>query len=265
MPLSLSTYLLWGAGTALELLLCALALRNGLFRRLRFFTLYVLLVAIYEVTWFGAIHALGYKSKGAFYFFWLAQAILLFARAVAIAELCQHILGPYRGVWALAKSILLGIALILLGYATIATLGRTSWITAFILTAGRGLELAAAVILLTLLFISAYYRIRLEPVVRLVALGLCFFSTVQMLNNSFLVEWLVQYFRLMRFFPLWDGIRTASFNVAVVIWCLAVWRPLSATAPGAILLPQQVYDELAPQVNYRLRMLNQRLLEMLKI
>ncbi len=265
MPLSLSTYLLWGAGTALELLLCALALRNGLFRRLRFFTLYVLLVAIYEVTWFGAIHALGYKSKGAFYFFWLAQAILLFARAVAIAELCQHILGPYRGVWALAKSILLGIALILLGYATIATLGRTSWITAFILTAGRGLELAAAVILLTLLFISAYYRIRLEPVVRLVALGLCFFSTVQMLNNSFLVEWLVQYFRLMRFFPLWDGIRTVSFNVAVVIWCLAVWRPLSATAPGAILLPQQVYAELAPQVNYRLRMLNQRLLEMLKI
>src|SRR3989442_1173743 len=61
MPLSLSTYLLWGAGTALELLLCALALRNGLFRRLRFFTLYVLLVAIYEVSWFGAIHALGNK------------------------------------------------------------------------------------------------------------------------------------------------------------------------------------------------------------
>src|SRR5437879_11108810 len=90
MPLSLSTYLFWGAGTALELLLCVLALRNGLFRRLWFFTLYVLLVAIYEVSWFGAIHALGYKSKGAFYFFWLAQAILLSARAAAIAELCQH-------------------------------------------------------------------------------------------------------------------------------------------------------------------------------
>lgn len=265
MQLGLSTYILWGAGTALEVLVCALALRNGLFRRLPFFTFYVVLVAIYEVAWLAAIHALGYESEGAFYFFWLAQAILLSARAVAIGELCQHILRPYRGVWALAKRILQGIALILLGYAMIAAVGNSSWIMAFILTAGRGLELAAAVILLTLLFISAYYRIRLEPVVRLVALGLCFYSVVQVLNNIFLGEWLTQYFRLMRFFPLWDGIRTVSFNVAVVIWCLAVWRPLSETAPEAILLPQQVYDELTPRLNYRLRMLSQRLLEMLKI
>src|SRR2546421_10846083 len=117
MPLSLSTYLFWGAGTALELLLCALALRNGLFRRLRFFTLDVLLVAIYEVSWFGAIHALGHKSKGAFYFFWLAQAILLSARAAAITVLCHDILRPYSRVQALAQPILLGSALLLLALA----------------------------------------------------------------------------------------------------------------------------------------------------
>ena len=72
---------------------------------------------------------------------------------MAIAELCQHILAPYRGVWALAKRTLLGITSILLGYTMITTLGNSSRITPFILTAERGLELAATVILLTLLFI----------------------------------------------------------------------------------------------------------------
>ena len=265
MPLNLSNYLLWASATVLGVVVCALAFRNGLFRRLPIFTVYVALVAIRQVASWGVFHALGINSMGAFYFYWITQAVLLSARAMAIAELCQHILAPYRGVWALAKRTLLGIASILLCYTTITTLGNSSQITPFILTAERGLELAATVILLTLLFIRAYYRIRSEPAVTLVALGLCFYSTIQVLNNSFSAKWLAQYSRLMHFFPWWEGIRRISFLVALIIWCLAVWRPLSATAPEATLLPQQVYNELTPQVNYRIHRLNQWLEEMLKL
>jgi len=47
-----------------------------------------------------------------------------------------------------------------------------------------------------------------------------------------------------------------------LLWASAT---LSATAPAATLLPQQVYNELTPQVNYRIHRLNQWLEEMLKL
>jgi len=50
----------------------------------------------------------------------------------------------------------------------------------------------------------------------------------------------------------------------MVFWWLALRKPLPTPAPAPALLSQQVYDEVSPQVNERLRALNQRLLEMFK-
>ncbi len=106
--------------------------------------------------------------------------------------------------------------------------------------------------------ISRYYQIRIEHAPRVIAFGLCFYSLIQVLNNSFMAEWLAHYV------PWWNGTRLASFQVALAIWLLALRRPLPSPAPAPALLPQEVYDELSPQMNYRLRVLNQRLLEILR-
>ncbi|MBI3669763.1 MAG: hypothetical protein HY237_08300 [Acidobacteria bacterium] len=253
-----SSYILWVAGTVLELLAATLAIRHGLFRRLPVFTGYLFLVVAHEIGWWAIVHSSGYASPPAFYFYWVSQALLLSARALAIAELCQSILRPYRGVWALAWRILLVTASGLLSYAAWASFGNRAWITLFILTAQRGLELAAVAILITLMLISRYYGIQVQPLQRLIALGLGFYSAVQILNNSFMREFLGHYF------DWWNWVRASSFQVALVLWLLALRKPLPATAPAPALLPQEIYDDLTPQVSYRLRALNDRLLEMLK-
>lgn len=258
MHLTPADYLLWWATALLELMLCALMVRRGLYRRLPFFSTYVALVFARATLVWWAYHFLGYDSRTAWHIAYVTEGVSLLARGLVVAELCWSSLRGYRGVWALAWRLLSVIALLLLLNAALDAHGRAYWIAPFILTAKRGLELAATAILLSLVIISRYYRIRLEPVQRMVALGLGFYSTVQALNDTFMREWLTQYFHA------WNGIRLVSFQVALAIWLLALRKPLPATAPAPTLVPQSVYDELAPQVNYRLRVLNQRLLEILK-
>jgi hypothetical protein len=61
----------------------------------------------------------------------------------------------------------------------------------------------------------------------------------------------------------WALTRTMSFNVSLLVWCWALRKPMPVPESPRELEPG-VYDHLAPQVSYRLRQLNDRLLEMLK-
>ncbi len=258
MQLSSSDHLLWGVGTLLEVVLCVFIIRRGLYRRLPFFSAYPALVLTSAALLWWAYRVLGYGSPASLYIAWTTQGMMLLSRGLAVAELCWSSLRAYRGIWALTWRLLAALALALVVHAGLSAAGNRSWIAPFVLTAERGLELAAVGILVLLLAVCRYYEIRLEPVQKMILLGLGFYSAIQVLNNSFMREWLTQYFHW------WNGIRLASFQVALVIWLLALRKPLPAVAPAPALLPQEVYDELAPQVNYRLRLLNQRLLEMLK-
>jgi len=258
MSLTWGDYLLWASGSVLLLVVCAFALRRRLYLRLPLFTAYLFLVLLREPGVWWAYHGPGYASRIAFFYYWLTQAVLLAARGAATAEIAWRVLRDYRGVWALAWRLLSLVTMVLLVIAARASYRNTYWIFAFILTAERGFELTAAVTLIALLTLTSYYRIRLEPAQRMVALGLCFYSAVQVLNNSFRL-WLPQYFHLP------STIRVVSFDVALVIWWLALRKPLPVAGPSPALLRQEVYEEFSPQVNNQLRELNQRLLEILKL
>ncbi len=258
MLLTVPSYLLWGATTLLELILFILAVRRRLYLRLPFFTGYLALVLGRDTLLWWAYHTLGSGSRSVWYIAYITQGVMLLARGAAVAEVCCSSLRAYRGIWALTWRLLFGVALLLLLYAGLDAYGHAPWISSFLLVIERGLELAAAALLLSLLIISVYYGVRLGPVHKMVAVGLCFYSGIQVLNNTFMRQWLVQYFHW------WNGIRVSSFLVALLIWLLALRKPLPARAPAPVLLPQNVYDELSPQVNYRVRVLNERLLELLK-
>jgi hypothetical protein len=258
MQLTASDHLLWGLATFLELLLCVLVVWRGLHRRLPFFSAYLALAFASGILVWWAYYFLNYGSWAAWYFSWTVQGMILVARGLVIAELCRVSLRAYRGIWALAWRLLCAIALFLLVSAAINAREHADHLASFVQAGERGLELAAAVVLLSLFLICRYYQIRIEHAPRVIAFGLCFHSLIQVLNNSFMAEWLALYV------PWWNGIRLASFQVALVIWLLALRKPLPAAAPAPALLPQTVYDELSPQLNYRLRVLNQRLLEILR-
>ena len=258
MHLTFGNYVLLGGNSLLAAVVCAYAFRRRLYLRLPLFTAYLTLLFLRDLAMWWFYLGPGYDSRAAFDSFWVTQGILLAARGAAIAEIAWRALHRYRGVWALGSLLLLGIALLLLVQAGFSALGNRSWIAPFVLTAERGLELAAVVILVTLFYLSRYYGIRMEPVQRIVALGLGIYSAAQVINNSFMREWLTRYF------SWWAHVRVISFFVALGIWWLALRKPLPAEQPKPVLLSQDVYDELAPQVSFRLRKLNDRLLEMLK-
>ena len=258
MQLPALDYALWTAASLLIVIVCALAFRRRLYLQLPFFTTYLALLVARDLTTWGVYLVWGYGSPFAFYYVWLTQAIVLASRAMAIGEIAWRALRQYRGIWALGWRLLCGIALLLLSHAALSARYNTFRINAFLVTAERDLELAAAGTLVAVLAICRYYRIRLEPVHRMVALGLGFYSAIQVLNDNVLRLWGTPYFHL------WNGIRMVAFGVALVIWLLALRKPLPTAAEAPILLPQHIYDGVAPQVNYRLRLLNQRILEILK-
>ncbi len=258
MSSSVTDLLLWATSDLLSGLLCLLVIRRGLFSRLPLFSTYVTVIFVRELIGWGVHFGTHYHvSRLAFYYFWISQGIILVARGLAIAEVAWHSLHEYRGIWLAGRRLLMLTAIVLVLIAAWVARGNARWIAPFILTAERGLEIASAVVLLVLLFLCRYYRVGLDPVPRSVALGLCFYSAVQVLNNTFLQHWLKRYFELGSY------LRAAAFLVTQVVWLWALYKPLTAARPAPVLLSQQVYDQVSPEVNYRLRALNQRLLEML--
>jgi hypothetical protein len=258
MPLTVWDHLLSGLSHFFEVVLLVLLIRNGWYLRVPIFTAYLAVVLACGVLRWGIYLSLGYSSWAGWYVAWITQAVLLLARSLVVVELCWNTLRPYQGIWALTWRLLLVITVLLAINAALDARGDAHWVVPFVLTAERGLELAVAVLLLSLLFITGYYGIPMQPPHRLIALGLCFYSTVQVLNDSLMRGWLPQYI------AWWNGIHIVSFQVVLAVWCAALWKHMPATESSPHLLSEHAYQEMTSAVNFRLRMLNERLLEILK-
>jgi hypothetical protein len=248
----------WALTALIEAAVVYLAVRRRLFDQLPFFTLYLWVLIINEAVMWAFYRFTGFRSHASFSAYWTMQAIQIAGRAVAVYEACRFLLRDYRGVWRFCRPFLLAVAAALITDAALAARASVHHVAMAILTAEGGLELAVVAILLFGLAFCRYYRIKTERHIEWIGLGLGFYSAVQVANNTVLQHWLLTYF------PVWEGLRHASFNIATACWFLALLRPLPAPQPARALLNYREYESLAPQVTARLRELNTRLLEMWK-
>jgi hypothetical protein len=251
-------FLRYGGGIALEAGVCGLALHRGLYGRFRLFTIYLCALIPCDIIRWIPILTLGLQSQAAFWTYWITQALLMLLRAAAIVELCHYVLGPYPGVWRLCRAVLISISAIIVSTAVLTVEPRGPWITRAILTTERGMELAILGTVLFALVFCRYYRISVGFVNGFLALGFGLYSAIQVANNTFLNHWLEHYLRY------WGEVRVQGFNIVLLIWMGALWKPLPAAERAPLLLDPRVYAELTPQVSIRLRQLNSRLEEMLK-
>jgi hypothetical protein len=256
--LPLSDYLRWGAGTVLEILLLCLVLRRGLARRFPFFLLYLCLLVLSEVGYLPLLARFGHESHAMFLLYWVSQEVLVIARGLVVVEICSAMLRSYKGIWSLCRLILSLIAGLLV-LATILSAQRSGpWLPTMVYATERGLELTIVGILLFGLAFCRHYRVEPEPPIPLMALGLGIYSAIQVANDTLLGKWLYAYF------PLWSLIRVYSFDIALGLWLVSVWRTLPERRPVPTMLDRGVYEGLSPVINLRLRELNSRLLGMLK-
>jgi hypothetical protein len=237
---------------------CGLALRRGLYHRLRLFTVYLCAIVVTEAIRWTPILLYGLHSSQMFWAYWGTQFILIVLRGAVVFEIAAETLRPYPGVWRMCKGGLCTAALVLAATAFIEPEQRGSYVLRVVMTGERGMEFAIVGILLVALVFCRYYRIPVDRLHGLVALGLGLYSAIQLANNTFFNHWLLAY----EF--AWKEVRMDSFALATLIWVAALWKPLPDAQRAPKLLDGGIYSTVTPIVNIRLRELNARLEEMLR-
>ena len=155
--------------------------------------------------------------------------VVLMARALAVAELCWTSLRSYPLIWSFGRKLLSLVALVVLSYAVFTAFKNKSPLAAFVLTSERGLEISFAVVLVALLGFSTWYEVALGPVERNIVIGLGFYSCFQVINNTFMDQW------MSRYFHWWNSIRIVAFDIAMLIWLVPLRKPLPPVEPGMLI------------------------------
>ena len=242
---------LWAATALVEVaLLCLLIARRSV-RSYPAFSAYIFMALAQSALLFVAIKRWGFSSSVAWRIGWATQCLVLGARAFAVAELCRHVLGRFRGVWFLARWILLTCGTIVLFYAVAAA--NHEWQLA-LNTAELGLELAAAAVIVLLLLFARYYEVSVAPHLRGLAIGLCVYSCISVWNDTILERW------LSRYVSLWNVLGMVAFLACLLFWSWAFRKVEPLADPDPLLLDRSIYLQIIPEVNWRLRALNEQLI-----
>jgi len=231
MGLTFGQTVLWYSAFSLEVLVCALAVRRRLYVHLPIFTVYLFLLIVRAIFIYIVYSTIGYASHFAFYSYWISEGILLSARGASIGELIWNASRGYAGLRAILKWVLAVITSLLLIQASSAAMAQASRIPSFVLTLEQSLELAAAVALVVLLAFSRFYEVPLQRVQTLLATGLLFYSLVQVANNA------ISKYGMESHFHWWEGVRSTSFSVALLIWLIGLAKPLKEETEGAVQVP----------------------------
>ena len=243
---------LWVAnGVAQVLLLCLLLARRNA-QNYPAFSAYIFMTLAQSGLLFVAISGWGFSSSVAWRIGWATQCLVLGARAFTVAELCRHILGRFLGVWILARWILLSSGFVVLVYAVTAA---NHQLRLAIPTAELGIELATAAIIVTLLLFARYYEIVVDQPLRSLAIGLCLYSCISAVNDAILERWLKQYV------SLWNWFGMAAFLGCLLAWAWAFRKTAPQVAATRLFGDGSAYRRIVPEVNWRLRSLNEQLMQ----
>lgn len=276
----LQTFLFWSV-TFFEVVLCGFVFARKVHRILPLFTTYVCVLLTSTIGVLLTYEYFGINSLTSYYAYWSSILLNAVARSLAIAELCRYGLRAYRGIWALGWRVLTGLSIFLFARAAADTWGQPNGLAIYGTTIDRDLSLASIVILAVLLLIRNYYGLRLGPLQKAIAGGICFVCAVDVVGNT-IVRNLFAGYLLSWFFSsqeslwptlrpqiehvvdMWSTVHLFSFMLSMGIWCFALRKPVPEPSESPALLPVEIYRDLSPAINMRLAAFNDRLMELLK-
>jgi hypothetical protein len=251
---------LWAASVMLQALICAILIFRGYFRLLPFFTAYVAL----NLAQAGFLHVVyaryDPRSNFAYARAWQSEGVTLIAKVFATVELLRLVLLSYRGIWGLAWRLLTVTCAVALVGVGIAARGQADWA---MLEADRGYNLIFATAVIACLALVRYYRIRVEPTYQILLAGFCFYSCIKILVNTILQGYLFR--QVPEFEPLWQAISISAYVLLLVVWTVALLRPVPAAARQGPTLPASTYTQLGPEIHSQLRAINEKLMDFWKI
>jgi hypothetical protein len=245
----------WALTTGLELALFVQLIRRHLSRDYPQFLAYLGSAILQSLALAALYRTDKLDNATAWKIAWLTQGLVVVMRALVLVELNRKILSRFIGIWALARRLLLVVAVAVIAYDLLLSKGQWLWL---ILNGVRGLELAMAAVIVTMLLFARYYRVPVNSLQRAVAVGLCLYSSFYVINYSWLERTVQQYA------VLWNFLGLIAFIASLLVWINAASRHAASSesvAPMAI--PAELYGTLSSEVNSRLLLLNRQLIQFL--
>jgi multisubunit Na+/H+ antiporter MnhB subunit len=255
--LSTGQIVLWAAGLLAQLYLAFLIARNRIWKDLPVFSSYVvinlfaaLLIAATYIHW-------GTQATQSWSVFWAFETVTIVLRIMVSVEAWRKTLKPYPGIWALAWKLLTAVGVLGLLVAYVQMYKQQPTFRNYMFSAKSYLELASAMTLIVFLLFCRYYTVSLEPALKAITVGICFYSALRGLNDTIVNHWSSLYV------PVWRYVILLSFECTLVIWWWGLRVPRRATE-RPVLYPPEVYPKYSLQVNEKLRRLNEQLEGFLK-
>jgi hypothetical protein len=247
----------WVLTTAIEVVLVVQFVRRKLGRTYPVFFAYLVSV-IFQSIAVAALYGTPNLDKVTIWLIaWGTQGVVVLMRFLSVVELNRGVLRRYIGIWALARRLLVGVAMAVIAYDLALSKGQWQWL---ILNGIRGLELAMAAVIVTMLLFARFYRVPVDQTQRALAVGLCLYSAFYVINYSVLERAVQQYA------VLWNFLGMLAFIATLLVWTNAARRYVEsqeAVEPQAI--TAELYGKLSTEVNARLLLLNRQLIQFLRV
>jgi hypothetical protein len=251
---------LWVASFLLQLVVAALIVIRGHFRRLPFFSAYIALNLCQAVILYPIYHYYGEASKVGYIAGWLSEAITLAARLCATVELLRLVLMSYRGIWGMTWRLLAFTCPMVL--ALVGIFSRSN-APVFVMQLDTGYHIVFAVALILCLGLLHYYPIRVEPVYKVLLLGFCWYSCAQILVNAVLHGY--SYAQYRHYWPVWQTLSLSSYSLVLILWASTLSHSAPATQQQPTLLTDSDYRNIPPEIHAQLQAINRRLMNFWKI
>jgi len=246
---------LWGCALALQLVVFAIMIGKKQYKQFPTIFSYILISMLQSPVLYLVYSVYGYGSWTAYWSAWISQSVVVIFRWAAVCELCYAILGEFRGIWGLAWRML-------------TVFGALALLTALILgghdferlinTFDLGLQFSIATVMVVLFLFARYYQVEVEKSLRSIGIAFCLYSCFRALNDTVLQTlW-------RNYAGTWTVIDEITYVATLGLIGSAVYVLRPQTDRKIVLLPQTAYLQFAPQVNERLRALNDRLGQLLR-
>jgi hypothetical protein len=253
--------LLWAGSALAQLIVLVLLVPKGKFRKLPFFAAYIAL-GLCQVAFLVGLYSAPELAKDTIRnLAWYSECITLAAQALATTEILKVTLRPYQGIWGLAWRTLALTSTVVLLLVAMAT--RGSWDGEKWFEINRGYHLTFATAVIVCLLLIRYYSIQVPAAYKMILAGFCFYSCTEILINTVLQALLKTSFYAYQ--PIWQSSTMLSFIVALSIWAAALWQPFPVEARPRTPPSDSIHQRLSPEINERLRELNEKLLRLWKM
>lgn len=252
---------IWACSILGQLIVLVLLFLKGNFRRVPLFTAYTAL-NICQAGFLLLLYLIpGINSATFLNLAWASEFVTLVAQALATTEILGVTLKRYAGIWGLGWRALASTSALVVMVVALTSRGHNAGERLFELNRGYHLTFATAVIVCLLLV--RYYSIRVPTAYKMILGGFCLNSCVEVLIYTFIQAFFHRNFAVHQ--EWWEFLTTMSFLAALAIWVVAVRKPFPAEDRQIASLSESEYQQLSPEIDKQLRLVNEKLLRLWKL